>query len=206
MHGIAPGEHTTPVQHADPCLEILKLPDWNETPLEEPGGVLLGCIHAAGKAGTKAVECAVVDTRESGGASLDANADGTPAPTEGIASIEPASGAVEATTARPEALEPTAESAEWSKLQLLPPTPPPPREGPGKPGSPPREVPSLGMCRHGLEAPPPPPREGLSASERRQKRASQRTAPPSPRASSGYPGSPLREAPLVGMCRRDQPP
>jgi len=132
MRGIAPGEcaapvqratsvqHAAPVQHANPHLEVLKPPDWNETPLEEPGGVLLGYIHTAEKVGAEATECTGVNTNEPEGASLDANA--APIPTKGIASIEPASRAVEATTARPEVLEPREKRAEWSELQLpLPP-------------------------------------------------------------------------------------
>jgi len=201
--GITPGEGAAPVRRAaDPRLEALKPP--NPTPPEEPGGAGLGPVHAAGKAGAKAVERAVVDAHEPGGASLDANA--APVPTKGIAGVEPASGAVEATTARPEALEPREKRAEWSELQLPPPLPPPPRVGPGKPGSPPREAPSMGTCRRGLEAPPSPPREGVSARERRPKRAPQRTPPPPPREDSGYPGSPPREAPRTGIRRRDQPP
>jgi hypothetical protein len=115
--GIASGEHATPVQHTNPCLEVLKLPDWNEPPLEEPGGVPLRLIHVAKKAGAEASKCVVVDACEPGKASLDAHM--APAPTEGITNVEPTSGAVEATAARPEALEPRAKNAEWSKLQLL---------------------------------------------------------------------------------------
>jgi hypothetical protein len=196
-----PGERAAPLQCADPRLEALKPPDWNETPLEEPGGVLLGYIHAAEKAGAEAIKRASVNAHEPGGASLDVNA--APVPTQGIAGVEPASGAVEATTARPEALEPREKRAEWSELQLPPPLPLLPRAGPGKPGSPPREASSMGMCRRGLEAPPPPPREGSSASECRPTRAPQT---PPPREDSGYPGSPPREAPRVGMRRHGQPP
>jgi hypothetical protein len=58
--------------------------------------------------GAKAVERAVVDAHESGGASLDANA--VPATTEDAASVELAGRAEKATTAQPEALEPWAES------------------------------------------------------------------------------------------------
>ena len=78
----------------------------------------------AEKAGAEATDRMVVDMHKPGGVLLDAN--GAPAPTKGITSIEPASRAVVANAARPEALEPRAESVEWSKLQLLPPTPPPP--------------------------------------------------------------------------------
>jgi len=60
----------------------------------------------------------------------------------------------------------------------------------------------MGTCRRGLEAPPPPPREGVSASQRRPKRAPQRTPPSPPRESSGNPGSPPREVPSMGKCRR----
>ncbi len=124
------------MQRADPHLEVLKPPDWNDPPLEEPGGVFLGPVHVAEKVGVEASERARVDTHEPGGASLDANT--APVPTKGIASIKPASGAVEATTARPEALEPRAESAEWSKLQLpLPTLPPPSQKDLGESGSPP---------------------------------------------------------------------
>jgi hypothetical protein len=48
------------------------------------------------------------------GASLDTNA--APAPTESTASAKLASGAEEATTAKPEALVPWAESTAWSRL------------------------------------------------------------------------------------------
>ena len=110
----------------------------------------------AEKAGTEASECAAIDACKPGEASLDAHT--APAPTEGITSVELASGAVVATAAKPEALEPRAKNTEWSELQLLP----PPRAGPGKPGLPPREASSTGMCRHGLEVLLPPPQEGPS--------------------------------------------
>ena len=168
--GIAPGERATSVQRAaDPRLEALKPP--NQTPPEEPGGAGLGCIHAAGKAGAKAVERAVVDAHEAGEAPSDANA--APAPTEGTASVEPASGAVEATTARPEALEPKAVSAVWRGLEQPP--PPPPREGSGEPGSPPREAPNEGMRKRGLEAPPPLPPESPSEGKCGPQRAPRNT-------------------------------
>jgi len=99
----------------------------------------------AEKAGTEATERASVNVHEPGGALLDTNT--APVPTQGIAGIKPASRAVEATTARPKVLEPREKRTEWSKLQLPPPLPPPPRVGPGKPGSPPREVPSMGTYR-----------------------------------------------------------
>jgi hypothetical protein len=76
----------------------------------------------------------IVNAHEPEGASLDANA--TPVPTQGITSIEPASGAIEATTARPEALELREKCVEWSELQLLPP-PPHIHIGLGKPRLPP---------------------------------------------------------------------
>jgi len=50
-----------------------------------------------------AIECTVVEAHKPGAASLDTN--GTPAPTEGTASVELAGGAEGATTAKPEALE-----------------------------------------------------------------------------------------------------
>ena len=50
-----------------------------------------------------AIECTVVEAHKPGGASLDTN--GTPAPTEGTASIKLAGGAEGATTVKPEALE-----------------------------------------------------------------------------------------------------
>jgi hypothetical protein len=59
--GIMPGEGAAPVRcAADPCLKVLKPPDRNETPLEEPGGVLLGYVHTARKAGAKAIEHVVI--------------------------------------------------------------------------------------------------------------------------------------------------
>jgi hypothetical protein len=133
---------------------------------------------------------------------LDANP--TSASTEGAASVELFGVAKKAATAEPEALEPRAEGVAWRGHET---PPPPPGEGLGEPGSPPREVPSMGTCRRGPEAPPSPPREDLPARERRPKRALQRTPPPPPpREDSGYPGSPPREAPRTGIRRRDQPP
>jgi len=110
----APGERDACVQHAAPCLEVLKPPDRNEPPLEEPGGVPLGLVYVAEKAGGEASKHVAINAREAGGVSLDAN--GAPAPTEGITSVEPASGAVVATAARPKALEPRAKNVEWSEL------------------------------------------------------------------------------------------
>jgi hypothetical protein len=110
----APGERDACVQHAAPCLEVLKPPDRNEPPLEEPGGVPLGLVYVAEKAGGEASKHVAINAREPGGVSLDAN--GAPAPTEGITSVEPASGAVVATAARPKALEPRAKNVEWSEL------------------------------------------------------------------------------------------
>jgi hypothetical protein len=52
--GTMPGKCATPAQCATPRLEALRPPNWNETPLEEPGGVLLRYIHTAGKAGVVA--------------------------------------------------------------------------------------------------------------------------------------------------------
>jgi len=116
----------------------------------------------------KAIESMVVEAHEPGGASLDAN--GAPAPTEGTASVELAGRAEGATTAKPEALEPWAESEAWRRLETLL---PPPQKGSGGPGSPPREAPSVGMCRHDQ-----PSRESPSEGERRP----QRTPRESPRA------------------------
>ena len=110
------------MQRTDPHLEVLKPPDWNDPPLEEPGGVFLGPVHVAEKVGVEASERARVDTHEPGGVSLDAN--GTPAPTEGTASIELAGGAVKATTTQPEVLEPQAKSEAWRGLEMLPLSPP----------------------------------------------------------------------------------
>jgi len=119
----APGKGVTLVPRATPYLEVLKPPDWNVPPLEEPGGVPLGLIHVAEKAGVEAMAHAAANMCEPGGASLDA--DGIPAPTKGTASIEPASGAVKATTTRPKVLGPRAENMAWSKLQPPPLTLPP---------------------------------------------------------------------------------
>ncbi len=129
----------------------MKPPDWNKPPLEEPGGVPLGLIHTAEKAGVEATKHAVINMCEPGRVSLDAHT--ALAPTEGIASVKPASGAVEATTARPEALEPRAKSVEWSELQLLL----LPYKDSGKSRTPPQEPPKEGICRHGLKAPLLPP-------------------------------------------------
>ena len=64
----------------------------------------IGPVHAAGKVGLKAIECATVEAHKPRGASLDINA--APAPTKGTASIKLAGGAVQATTIKPEVLEP----------------------------------------------------------------------------------------------------
>jgi|SRR6266851_6361759 len=101
-----------------------------------------------------AVECVVVEAHEPGGTSLDAN--GALAPTEGTASIELAGRAEGATTAKPEALEPWAESEAWCGLETLP---PPPQKGSGKPGLPPQEALSVGMRRHD-QPPQESPSEG----------------------------------------------
>ena len=88
----------------EPHLEALKPPGSCEDPPDEAGCVGLGPVYAAGKAGTEAVGCAAVEAIEPKGASLDTNA--APAPTESTASVGLAGGAEEATTAKPEALEP----------------------------------------------------------------------------------------------------
>ncbi len=103
----------------------MKLP--NQTPLEEPGGAGLRPVHTAEKVGMEATKYAVVNMHKPGGASLDANT--TPVSTKGITSIKPASGAVEATTIRPEVLKPREKHMEWSELQPLPPPQEPPKEG-----------------------------------------------------------------------------
>ena len=152
--GIVPGEGAAPVRRAaEPHLEALTPPHLCEDPLAEAGGVGLGPVHAAGKAGTKAIECAVIDAHKPGGASLDA--DTAPAPTKGTTSVELIGVAEKAATAEPEALEPRAEGAAWRGLET--PSLLPPREGSGMLGTPPREAPNKGMRRRGLEAPPPPP-------------------------------------------------
>ncbi len=108
-HSIMPGKGTTLIQCTiKPCLEALKLSSLCKGPLDEAGGVGLGPAHAARKAGAKAVKHAIVNTHKPGGASLDVKA--TPAPTESTASIKLAGRAVEATTTKPEVLEPWAES------------------------------------------------------------------------------------------------
>ena len=150
-HGIVPGKCAIPVQLADPRLEVPELPSLCEDPLVEPEGVGLGPIHTARKAGVEPIEGMPNKVHKPGGALLGAIT--TPVPTKGITSVEPASGAVEATTMRPEVLEPREKHVEWSELQLLP----LPRETPGKPGLLPREVPSMGTCRCGHKAPLPPP-------------------------------------------------
>ena len=199
--GIVPGEGVPPIQRTtNPHLEASKMP--NQTPPEEPGGAGLRPVHTVEIVGTEAIKCMVFDVYEPGKASLHANT--ALAPTKGTASIKPASWAMEATTTRPEALEPRAESVEWSKLQLLPPMPPLPQEGPGKPRSPLQEAPSMGMCRRRLEAPPPPLREGLSTSKHRLKRAPQKPPPLLPQQGSGEPGLPPRAAPRVGTHWHNQ--
>ena len=100
--GTASGEGAAPIQYTtDPHLKVLKLPDPNEGPLHEAEGA---CLGSTGMAGLKAIECVTVEAHEPEGAFLDANA--APAPTKGTASIKLAGRAVQATTAKPEALEP----------------------------------------------------------------------------------------------------
>ena len=82
----------------------MKLPSLYEDPLDEAGGVGLRPVYTAGKVSIEALKCAVIEAYEPEGASLDAKA--APAPTKGTASIKLASRAVEATTAKPEVLEP----------------------------------------------------------------------------------------------------
>jgi hypothetical protein len=103
---------------------------------------------------------------------LDANT-AAPASTEGAAGVELIGVAEKAAAAEPEALGPRAEGEARHGLE----TPPlsPPREGSGEPGLPPREVPTKGMHKRGLEAPPPPPRESPSEGKRGPKRAPQET-------------------------------
>ena len=149
----APGKGATLVPHAAPCLEVLKPPEWKEPPLEESGGVFSRPIHVAERVGAEPIERAVIDAYDPGGASSDANV--APAPTKDTASIEPASGAVKATTAKPEALELKGESMVWCVLET-PPLPLPQKDS-GKSRMSPREAPSMGTCRRGLKAPLPPP-------------------------------------------------
>jgi len=92
--------------------------------------------------GMMAIKCVVIEAHELGGMSLDVN--GTLAPTKGTASVELAGRAERATTAKPEVLEPWAESEAWRRLETLP---LPPQKGSGKPGLPPQEAPSVGMHR-----------------------------------------------------------
>jgi len=58
--------------------------------------------------GMKAIECTVVKAHKPEGTSLEANS--TPAPTKGTASVKLAGRAERATTIRPKVLEPWAES------------------------------------------------------------------------------------------------
>jgi hypothetical protein len=116
MCSITPSERAAPLQCADPHLEALKPP--NPAPLEEPGGAGLGLAYAAKKVGAEAIKRMVVNTYEPWGALLDVN--GTPAPTQGTTSIELAGGAVKATTAQPEALDPWAKGKAWHGLGMPP--------------------------------------------------------------------------------------
>jgi hypothetical protein len=86
----------------------------------------------------------VVDMHEPEGASLDMNI--LSAPTEGTVSIKLISMAEKATTAEPDALEPRAESIEWSGLEMLP--LPLPQKGLGKPRSLLQEALMMGMHRN----------------------------------------------------------
>jgi len=81
--------------------------------------------------GMKAIECTVVKAHKPEGASLEAN--GTPAPTKGTASVKLAGGAERATTTKPEVLEPWAESEVQHRLKMLL----PPQKSLGEPESPP---------------------------------------------------------------------
>ena len=72
-------------------------------------------MYMARKAGVELSNAWVaLEAIEPKGVSLDMNA--APAPTESTTSVELASGAEEATTAKPKALVPWVESIAWSRL------------------------------------------------------------------------------------------
>src|SRR6266851_3713843 len=125
--GFPPGEGVASEQHAvDPRLEVLKPPDPNEEPLEEPRGVCLGgtepaCVAENADVGTT-IERTGVGAHEPGGVPLGAIA--APAYTEGAAGIELIGVAEKAAAAEPEALEPWAKSG-----RPRGPETPPPIEG-----------------------------------------------------------------------------
>jgi hypothetical protein len=171
-HGIAPGKGAAPIQHtANPYLEALMPPHLCEDPPDEAGGVGLGPVHVAGKAGAVTLDCVVVDVHEPGGASLDvdADADTIPAPTEGTASVKLIGVAKKAATAKSEVFEPIAEGEVWCGLDMSLPLL---QKDPGVLGTPPREALNKGMRRCGLEAPPPPPQESPSKGKCGPQRAS----------------------------------
>jgi hypothetical protein len=98
MHSITPGKGAASEPCAiELCLKPLRLPSLYKEPPDEPGGVGFGPVHTAGNVGMGIIKHIVVNTHELGGASLDMN--GTPAPTEGTASVKLADGAVKTTTA-----------------------------------------------------------------------------------------------------------
>ena len=80
----------------------------------ELGGIGLRPIHMARKVGTEPIKGAPNKAHKLGGVLLDMIT--TSISTKGIASIEPASGAMEATTMRPKILELREKCVEWSKL------------------------------------------------------------------------------------------
>jgi hypothetical protein len=139
--GIPPGEGVASEQHAvDPRLEVLKPPDSNEEPLEEPRGVCLcgtepACVASNADAGTT-IERTGVGAYEPGGVPLGAIA--APAYTEGAAGIELIGVAEKAAAAEPEALEPWAKSGRPRGRETPPPiegeleTPTPPSRGLGR--------------------------------------------------------------------------
>ncbi len=171
MHGIVPGEGTASIRRTtNPHLEVLKPPNPNEELLHEAGGACLGStghVHAAGKVGTKAVECMTVEAHKPGGASLDMDA--APAPTEGTTSVKLFGMAEKAATTEPEALEPRAEGEAWHGLEtpLLPLS----QEDSGESRTLPREAPTEGICRCRLEALLLLLREGPSKGKCKPKRA-----------------------------------
>jgi len=178
----------------NPHLEVPELPGLCKDPPAELGGVGLGPVHAAGNVGAGVIEHMVFDAHEPGEASLDTN--GTPAPTEGTASVKLAGRAVNATATQPEVLDPWAKSKAWHGL-----------------GMPLQKAPRL--SRHRPEPPLPPlqkdtgvlgtpPQEGKCKCKCRVKRAPQRTSLPPPQETLGTPRSPPQEALIWVRCRRNQ--
>ena len=182
-HSIASDKCAAPIQLTNPCLKVPESSGLCKDSPVELERVGLRPVHVARKAGIEPIEGVPNEAYEPESVSL--NVITASVPTKSIASVKPASRAIEATTARPKVLEPREKCVEWSKLQLLL----PPHETLSKPRLPPQEVPSIGICRYGHEVLPLLLQESSSTSKCRPKGALQRMLLLLPQKDLGHPRS-----------------